>query len=167
MRRLHHDVPPARVHVRDLRARGLQPEVPPPAVPYARVPEALRDRAGGRRDGGGKQRDDERPPGLAEEDGGDEAGEEEDRDEGGAALVWRRRKGRWRERERERDREREGEGEGEREREEEKKVSDKWQGFRGSRLRRCPISRPPARSGEKKLDAGCAGLFLLPIQTPI
>lgn len=86
MRRLHDDVPPPRVHVRDLRHRGPEAEVAPPAVPHARVPKPLRDGAGGRGRRGGEERNDERAPGLAEEDGGDEAAEEEDRDEGGAAA---------------------------------------------------------------------------------
>ena len=88
MRRLHDDVPPARVDVRDLRHRGPEPEVAPPAVPHARVPEPLRDGARGRGRRGGEEGDDEGAPGLAEEDGGDEAAEEEDRDEGGAAMFW-------------------------------------------------------------------------------
>ena len=85
MRRLHHDVPPARVDVRDLRHRGPEAEVAPPAVPDARVPKPLRDGAGRRGGRGGEEGDDEGAPGLAEEDRGDEAPEEEDRDEGGAA----------------------------------------------------------------------------------
>ena len=90
VRRLHHDVPPARVHVWDLGHGRPEVEVAPPAVPDARVPEALRDaacRSGGR---GGEKGDDERAPGLAKDDCREEAREEEDRDEGGATglVFW-------------------------------------------------------------------------------
>ena len=88
MRGLHHDVPPARVHVGDFRHGSSQVEVSPPAVPDSGVPEALRDASSRRGGRCGEERDDERAPGLAEDDRGEETGEEEDRDEGGAAVEW-------------------------------------------------------------------------------